>query len=334
MVSRFDPVHAHSCRHTCRVPYMSPFLAASEEAIFNAFFSSINLTIPTGALAQLELQVCCTHSSNLTTNPGPYPIILFGPGLNTTRLFYSATAAQIASFGYTVLTLDHPYETDIVEFPDGTVIYGGNVVGDLNNTAPLLKALDIRSTDARFVLDVLGVPFATETEDGRRARVGYVGQSFGGAAAAAAMLNDTRIVGGVNLDGYMFGPVLNAGIGRPGIHQSFLLWGSVGHNSSSDPSWGRFLETVRRWDPQEWVLELSLAGSNHGSSGDFGTIADVAGWRRDKELIDAFCGEILGSRAMEIFGAYIDAFMQMTLRGEGEGLLAGPDEEFPEVLFL
>ncbi|KAJ9158414.1 Platelet-activating factor acetylhydrolase [Coniochaeta hoffmannii] len=338
MVSRFDPIIPSKCT-ACIVPYMTPLIAASEDEILSFFMSTANLTWPTGVLGQLELQVCCTCSSaNSHFKRGAYPVVLLGAGLNTTRLFYSVLAQEIASRGYTVITLDHPYETDIVEFPDGTVIYGGKVVGHQNETAQYVRALDIRTNDASFVLTQLGVPFVTDTDDPARAKAGYVGHSFGGAAAAAAMLNDTRVVGGANLDGTMFGPVPNAGIGRPGIRQSFLLWGSEGHDSSVDESWGRFLETVGRWDPGEWVRELSLQGSTHGGFWDAGVIADVAGWRGIGEmggLVELFCGlSPVGSRVMKILGVYLGAFLGMTLEGEGEGLLVGPSEEFPEVLFL
>ncbi|KAB5570505.1 hypothetical protein GE09DRAFT_1201551 [Coniochaeta sp. 2T2.1] len=339
MVSRFDPVPKSRCT-PCTVPYMPPLVASTEDAILVAWMEAYNLTWPTGVLSQLELQVCCnTCSSHPKFTRGDYPIVLLGAGLNTTRHFYSVLAQEIASRGYTVVTLDHPYETDVVVFPDGTAIYGGNVVGHQNETEQYVHALDIRTQDARFVLDTLGVPFVTETnDDPSRAKVGYVGHSFGGAAAAAAMLNDTRVVGGANIDGIMFGPVLNAGIGRPGIQQSFLLWGSEGHNSSVEESWVKFLETVGRWDPEEWVRELSLRGSTHGTFWDAGVIADAAGWREDEglgEMVEVFCGSgIGGRRTMEVLGAYLDAFLGMTLKGEGEGLLSGPSREFDEVEFL
>ncbi|KAK1764917.1 hypothetical protein QBC33DRAFT_593649 [Phialemonium atrogriseum] len=335
MVSRFDPVPPERCTQTCTVPYMSQFLADSEDAIFDTYLSSANLTWPSGVLSQLELQICCNRASRPFPNATlEYPVVLFSSGLNTTRFFYSAIAQTIASRGYTVVTMDHPYETDIVEFPDGTIVYGGNVVADPNNTAPLVHALDVRTNDASFVLHSLGVPFVTETDDPDTARAAMVGQSFGGAAAAAAMVNDTRLVAGVNLDGMMFGPVLNAGLGRPGIPQSFLVFGSVGHNSSSDDSWGRFLETMHTWHPEEWVKELSVEGSIHGSYADFGVIADVAGWRDDEGLVQALIGDITGARTMEILAAYLDDFLQMALRGEDQGLLNGPSSEFPEVQFL
>lgn len=45
---------------------------------------------------------------------------MFSPGLSASRLLYSAQARALASYGYIVITLDHPYDALFVEFPDGT----------------------------------------------------------------------------------------------------------------------------------------------------------------------------------------------------------------------
>jgi len=49
------------------------------------------------------------------------------PGLNTTRLLYSRLAQEVASQGFTVISLNHPFDTDIVQFLGGFVAYGGDV---------------------------------------------------------------------------------------------------------------------------------------------------------------------------------------------------------------
>ena len=37
---------------------------------------------------------------------------------------------------------------------------------------------------------------------------------------------------------------------------------------------------------------------------------------------------------MEVFRAYMDDFLQFTMGGRDEGLLKGPSELFPEVVFV
>jgi hypothetical protein len=64
--------------------------------------------------------------------------------------------------GYEVIVMDHPYETDIAEFPNGTIIYGGHVASDPNKNATLEFALDVRTADVpsfwiASALDILGL---------------------------------------------------------------------------------------------------------------------------------------------------------------------------------
>jgi hypothetical protein len=63
------------------------------------------------------------------------------PGLNTTRLLYSVLAQEVASQGFTVITLNHPFDTDIVEFPDRFVAYGGDVKLTSQMTLPCTTPL-------------------------------------------------------------------------------------------------------------------------------------------------------------------------------------------------
>jgi predicted dienelactone hydrolase len=51
-----------------------------------------------------------------------FPLILFSPGLGESRLLYSTTARSIGAQGYIVATIDHPYDADVVEFPDGSLV--------------------------------------------------------------------------------------------------------------------------------------------------------------------------------------------------------------------
>jgi predicted dienelactone hydrolase len=84
-------------------------------------------------------------------------VALFSGGLNTTRIWYSHIAQEIARQGFTVVMMDHPYDTDVVEFPNGDVIFGGRVVNDSPQATSLKQGLSVRAQDASFVLNHLGV---------------------------------------------------------------------------------------------------------------------------------------------------------------------------------
>lgn len=310
MLSRFKPVLAPLCLQTCRKSMWPPPIADLEDDIVEAFAPGIGW--PRGLLATLELEVCCRAIDLPFLR---YPKILFGTGLNTTRLYYSSTAQHLASLGYEVIVMDHPYETDLVQFPGGELVTGGRIVADREHPASLDYGLEVRSADASFVMDALGIR-----------KTVFIGQSYGGAAAADIVLRDPRVVGGVNLDGAMFGRGVPEGVPAP-----FLVFGSDGHNSTTEPTWGPFFDAMEDKRRGVWNRELTMEESGHGTFTDSSTIGDVSGLRSNPELVENTFGKVSGRHAMAVLGDYMDDFIRFTLKGAGPGLLAGESERYPDV---
>lgn len=335
MFSQFTPIPKRDCLKTCHVPYMSSFMGSVEEAIFDAFLGD-DIGWPKGLLADLELEVCCkVRKPSHNKNKKNHRTIIYDTGLNTSRLLYSAAAQNLAATrGYEIIIVDHPYDTDAVVFPDGSVIYGGRVPRDPEALEALAYALDARTQDAKMVLDYLGVPggglpasSSRGAEGHKSGKVGFVGDSFGGPAAADAMLKDARVVAGVNMDGIMFGPAVELGVPGP-----FLTFGTPEHNSTSEPTWAPFFNATAAQG--SWTKELSVADSVHGLLIDFGLMGDVAGLRgEDSKLVGLVFGKITGQRTLEILSAYLSDFFDFALEGKGEGLLGGPSKEYPEISF-
>jgi pimeloyl-ACP methyl ester carboxylesterase len=242
-------------------------------------------------------------------------------------LLYSAIAQEVASKGFTVVTIDHPYDAGIVVFPDNSTIVGGNI----STGGQLLENLDVRVLDASFVLDSLSNTSIADSlipgvgKDGIDVdNVGFFGHSFGGATAAQAMLRDQRLKGGVNLDGSFFGTVIQDGLERP-----FIIFANEVHNTTDDPSWAAIWPKLKGWK-----RELILEGSVHGTFTDFPDIVDVLGL---KGKLPPEAGQVLGSidgaRVLEILGEYVGGFFEFVLKGRKVGLLDGPSERFPEIEF-
>ncbi|KAK0672604.1 hypothetical protein QBC41DRAFT_243381, partial [Cercophora samala] len=320
MISRYTPVRKRDCLETCRLPYMPEFIASVQDDIFQADVG--NETVwPRGILASFEVEMCCKErrgASHRHSNQGDFPLLLLGPGLNTTRYWYSGMGQSLAGMGFEVVVMDHPYETDVVQFPDGSVIYGGRVPADAEAVEELRFALEVRAKDATLVLDTLKVP--------KSAKVGFVGSSFGGPAAAVAMIRDERIAAGVNLDGGMFG----AGVAEAGAVRPFLIFGADGHNTSSDETWGGFWNATAGRRPVPWMKELSVVNATHRTFMDFSLVGEISEELRRLE----FGGVVSGIWAMEMMREYLKDFFRFALKGGGEGLLAGPRGRFPEVKFL
>lgn len=56
-----------------------------------------------------------------------WPTVIYWPGFSASKLLASAQAQSLAAQGNIVITVDHPYEATVVEFPDGEVVYGFNM---------------------------------------------------------------------------------------------------------------------------------------------------------------------------------------------------------------
>lgn len=104
------------------VPYMPPATAQA----YGQWAASNGLSNDT--FAQFELEVCGIKAvKGCPVKSSRYPLVLFSPGSGNSRLLYSAMAKSLDSYGYVVVTVDHPYDANIVEFPDGTIVLGADI---------------------------------------------------------------------------------------------------------------------------------------------------------------------------------------------------------------
>ncbi|KAJ4292039.1 hypothetical protein N0V90_009938 [Kalmusia sp. IMI 367209] len=279
---------------------------------------------PKGLWARFVHQVCKISANGHMTEKEKrrkFPLALLSPGLNTTRFFTNHLAQELASRGFTVITIDHPYDTDVVEFPNGDIIIGGRVTKE---NASLEHALQVRADDASFILNNLGMSAEDETAV-------MFGQSFGGAATATALLNDKRFRAGVNIDGLMFGPVLTTPLGKPTRPQAFMLWGSDGHEEY--PSWTQFQATLSNSTFVDYWKHFNIVNSTHGSYWDLNILVDIAGIRGGlSETAQLLIGPVPGARVWDIVGRYLSEFFWYTLGLKLEDeILKRPSAKFPEV---
>lgn len=79
---------------------------------------------------------------------GGWPVVLFSPGFGVERGLYTSLTEDLASHGYVVVAIDHPYDAAIVEFPDGHVVIPASQMD-------ITRALTVRVADTRFVLTEL-----------------------------------------------------------------------------------------------------------------------------------------------------------------------------------
>lgn len=263
----YTPLSPRSCLQTCAQPYMPPKVAAYLNAAATAQFG-----IPEGTFAAISMNLCCKPSAaSPSSSLSKFPLVLFSPGLQGSRLYYSYLAATISSYGYVVASLDHPYEAPIIEYPDGSIVLGlNNSFFDGQTPGSLEKAHAVRVADASFVLTQLGrssvvkkiFPGAQGDCGLNTKRAGFFGHSFGGSTALATLAADERFIAGANLDGMQFGDL--SGLRR---NQAVLFFGRAApnsHNRTDEETWRTGYAAAKGWKKV-----IGLKDGAHSTFGDF-----------------------------------------------------------------
>ncbi|MCB5169081.1 lipase [Streptomyces bambusae] len=280
-----------------------------------------------GALDAVVLPA--THSADgAPARCGRHPVVLYSPGYAADRGFNTLVVEDLASHGYVVVTVDHPYDSGEVEFPDGRVV--------LSRPGDPAEAVAVRAADLRFVLDRLAeLARGGNPDAGRRplprglsraldlSRTGVFGHSRGGAAAAALLGGDARVRAGINLDGSVHGPVVERGLDRP-----FLLVDTAVHDGlRRDATWSALWPNLRGW---RRCLRLG-AGADHNAFTDLVSVGPQLGVPLPLQL-----GTVPADRAVAAVRATVRAFFDAQLRGRPDTgrLLMGASTRHPEIEFV
>ncbi|GAB3493276.1 alpha/beta hydrolase family protein [Nocardiopsis coralliicola] len=282
-----------------------------------------------------------------SADAGRMPVLLYSHGFAQTRHQATAQIEELASRGYAVAALDHPYESSAVELPDGRVLRGANNAG-MEATPMYREAIATRVADAGFALDALDDAAGGGTGGARSGtaippevaasldleRVGMFGHSAGGLTAAEAMLADARIDAGVNLDAsiaYHVGDEVWAAATVHGADRPFLLlrggWSSgTGARTTSRESPDMRLFRENSAGP---VSEVYLAEAEHMSFIDtqwmvpqLASGAGAGGPAWDTSVL-ASVGSIDPERSLAAQRRVLANFFDAELRGADQPLMEG-----------
>jgi hypothetical protein len=252
---------------------------------------------------------------------GSLPLVVLSPGFTNPRNTLTGLTEDLASHDYVVAGIDHTYESLATAFPDG------RVTTCLARQAPRRgqgfweKVVTGRAADVSFVLGELTGTHPAWPGAGLidPSRIAMAGHSAGGAAAIAAMLADSRVRAGIDMDGATAARIPPSGLSRP-----FLFLGKQSNytpgGEGAVTTWERDWELLTGW--KRWLL---VAGAMHASFTDLALLADQTG-------IDIGAG-LPGVRSLDITRAYVRAFFDQHLRNSPQALLDQPSPRHPEVTF-
>jgi len=171
-------------------------------------------------LDPVRRQLCQTIKSysvadaKLSVRQASYPVLIFSHGNEMVSALYAFMIEDLASHGYIVAAIDHPYEAVAIAYPNGRVATFAEEKRPKFGSPDFFKndflyyqlKISTRVADSIFVLNQLeklnvgqfAVDFKGRLDLGK---VGILGHSNGGMTAAQACLADARFKAAINLDG-------------------------------------------------------------------------------------------------------------------------------------
>lgn len=162
------------------------------------------------------LPAISTHTyvdAPISPSKNMYPVILFSHGLlGFPSDMYVAILENLASNGYIVVGIDHPYLNMLTLYPNGNVVSLETLSDQFNKASTeeqkefQSKAIDVYKLDMKFVIDQLALLNENQSSIFYHkldlAHIGIMGHSAGGTAAIEFCRMDKRCKAAADLDGW------------------------------------------------------------------------------------------------------------------------------------
>jgi dienelactone hydrolase len=294
----------------------------------------------------VQLALVKTHaylSAPMAATQTSFPVLVFSPSWSGQRVQNTVQVEELASYGYIVVAMDHPYGTSVTVLPDGRIVRTKLGPGEDYSSQQAFEQfvreaeqqVRVRAEDARFVLDELEElnrydPEGLLTDRLNLEQVGIFGHSLGGSVAAQACWLDVRFKAALDMDGMVAGESAREGSPCPVF---FMMEDATLPSKTKLPSidarqrraavfgyaQAALMETSLRRSGGYRMVILGTTHRNYSDSPLFSPLKLLTG-----------AGRISTYRAVEVINHYTLAFFEKTLKAQSEPLLAGPSAEFPE----
>jgi predicted dienelactone hydrolase len=276
-----------------------------------------------------------------------YPAILFNHGWGEHALQNTALMEDLASHGYVVFSLAHHHEAKFWIYPEGRIEFLNTwtprfmkIMAEQNQpemmslfqamftargaaaqeslfrrTGEMMPTMLLESPRmwAEDISFVIGELDSLNRYDDRFGgvldldRLGVMGMSMGGIAAAQACIDDPRIRAAINIDGGLFGDLTSVVLDQPVMFMGsrrFIAYDSVFANRVKGDA-----------------CVVTVAAADHYDFSDFTLL------HRKHAMI----GTVEGLRMIEIVNAYTLGFFDHYLKGEESDLISGESQPYAEV---
>lgn len=150
----------------------------------------------------------CYTDGELSPDKEKYPIIIYSHGLSGYQMESNVLCADLASSGFVVVSIGHPFGSEAITYSDGTMF---EVPEDFGDEEKKFENLGIMwEEDISYAMDYL-----QKVQDGQAESIfsgrldiengfNLLGVSFGGCCSIGTLLKDKRAKCAINFDGRLF----------------------------------------------------------------------------------------------------------------------------------
>ena len=292
-----------------------------------------------------------THSylnTDVSEKEKKYPVILFSGGYGMFNGQNVIQMEELASKGYIVFSVGHPYEDFACIYPDGKITPSSKkqsaiLSDDTSKAINNAKKSKINENDAEFDRTIIrNAKFSnasaklwsndmsftinkiTDMNSGKInsifldkldiESIGAFGHSFGGAASSQLCIQDNRVKAFINMDGTPFGDSPDKIINQP-----FMI---LTHKKNEKPNipYGYSKN-------QKNFMVVYIDGAEHMNFSDLNSLIPFLG------KITTLLGDVKENRQIEIMNDYIIGFFNKHLKGtrSPSSVIEGSSSKYPEV---
>ncbi|NBC64533.1 MAG: hypothetical protein GVY07_02565, partial [Bacteroidetes bacterium] len=317
---------------------------------FEAEYFAKKYGLPSFTLNHLRhIETFAYEDLNVSVQESTYPVLLFSHGYNVPPATYASFMSEIASHGYIIFAVNHPYQSVATVFPDGRKVtfdyqyesknfknvwekivkleekywsaesdsLKRDIIREISDLYPNAEMMRQWTEDLSFVIDELK---DINSEINNRFsgklnldRVGAFGHSAGGATAGQLMLTDQRVKAGINWDGAQWADMIDSTLAQP-----FLRIEAARDSAMFAPN-----DLIYHNGSDTAIYDLKVNGFGHSNFSDIPFLIPV-------ESINE-AGDADPYDATELINEYSLAFFDKYLRGDLTINLRDLGKKYPEV---
>ncbi|PWT83086.1 MAG: hypothetical protein C5B58_07080 [Acidobacteria bacterium] len=201
IVEIWYPAETRPLKRSDTAPYLPGFEAAKPKMIQDDIKDLFSPATYSGSLPETHT----VENAPIARGNRKFPLLVFSHGWGNPTFLYTAELEDIASHGYIVAAVDHPYDTAFTQFPDGRIALFAQKEFDTASKQPngyisyARQRVEVMAEDNRFALTellryatikTLHAPFFQRVDE---MHIGAFGHSIGGLASARTCQIDNRV---------------------------------------------------------------------------------------------------------------------------------------------